>query len=114
MNYLVLMRVAEGGGNVGSDPEYLFKRYWLAPQPLSQGLAFEVLHCNVATVMMLADFINSANVGMVERGGSTCFTKQPLSCFPVIVVKLSKYFQSHLALECRVLSQVDLAHPAFA
>src|ERR1700688_1449505 len=40
-----------------------------------QGLALEILHRDVRLLVTLADFVNRANVGMVESGSGTRFTR---------------------------------------
>ena len=44
--------------------------------PGCQGLAFEQFHSDEVLVFMLADLINGADVGVIQRGGGPRFTPE--------------------------------------
>ncbi len=63
---------------------------------------------------MLAELVNRADVGMLERGGEACLTLEagePLgrsAPFP------AKELDRHFPFEAQVLGAIHLAHPPFA
>ncbi len=79
-----------------------------------QGHAFEELHGDEALAVVLADFVDGADVGMVQRGGRARFAAETLQGLRVLGYIVGQEFQSDEAAEARVLGLVDDAHPAAA
>src|ERR1700688_1349707 len=77
-----------------------------------QGLALEKLHCDVRLLVALADFVNRANVGMVEGGSGTRFTAEALQCQRVLRHLIGQEFQSDKAAKIGVLGLVNYTHAA--
>ena len=48
------------------------------PDPLGKALAVDVLHDDEDAAVLFADFVNGADVGMVERGSGLGLVDQPL------------------------------------
>ena len=64
---------------------------------------------------MLADFVDGADIGMVQRGSSLCFTVETARVLVGLARTSSgQELQSNEAVELRVLGFVDNAHPAAA
>ncbi len=56
----------EGVGDFKSQRQYPFDLQRLAANPMLQGHPFEILHCDERLPIVLADFVNRANVGVVQ------------------------------------------------
>jgi hypothetical protein len=61
-------------GNLNCQFQHFVERERLARNTVLQGFAVEKLHRNELLAVLLADFVDGANVGMVESRGSLCFT----------------------------------------
>ena len=76
MNDAELVSARETGGDLDREVHGLSEWQAIAFDLLTQGLAFHILHRDVGTAVVLADFINRENVWMVQRRGSACFLKE--------------------------------------
>jgi hypothetical protein len=45
---------------------------WATPDGVLQGHSIEVLHGDERTTVVLADFVDGADIGVVQARGSTC------------------------------------------
>jgi hypothetical protein len=83
-------------------------------QPISEGLAFEVLHDEERGAALLPDVIQRADVGMIELGDRSGFAVEALAELQVASETLGKNLDGDDAIEASVLGLVDFAHPARA
>jgi hypothetical protein len=65
-------------------------------------------------IAVLADFVNGANVGMVQCRRSTSFTTKPFECLRVAGYILWQKFQGYEATKLGILSLIDNTHPTAA
>ena len=73
-----LVRRLQAGGNLNRNIEQLIEREGLrrlgalraASQVITQGLPFQQLHHDEGLPFVLAEFVDGANIGMVQRRGS--------------------------------------------
>ena len=79
-----------------------------------QRRAFQKLHRDKGLVVVLSDFVDGADVGMVQRGGGTGFASKSLQGLRVVRKFVGKKFQGDEAPELGVFSFVNYAHPAAA
>src|SRR6202030_1319141 len=77
-----------------------------------QGLALEKLHRDVRLLVALADFVNRANVGMVEGGSGTRFTAEALQCQRGLRHRIGQEFQSDETAKIGILGLVNHPHAA--
>ena len=82
------------------------------PDPLGQTLAVDVLHDDEDAVVFFADFVDGADVGMVQRRGGPGLVDQPLPGRSLAHGTLGQHLDRHLAPERGVFGQEDLTHPA--
>ena len=54
------------------------------PNPLAQRLTFQQLHGEEGLALMLAEFVNRADVGMIQRRGSARFALKPLQSARIV------------------------------
>ena len=77
-------------------------------------LAFDILHHYEAVTGFFANFVDAADVRVIERGGCFCFPDEALpGLFPGNRIR-RKELDGHLAAERSVLSEINLPHPARA
>ncbi len=79
-----------------------------------EGGAVEELHGDVAAAFVLANFVDGADVGMVESGGGAGFTAKTFEGLRVAGQVFGKKFQGDEAAEFGVLGFVDYTHAATA
>src|SRR5208283_417160 len=74
--------------------------------------AFEQLHRKESASFMLANFVDGADVGMVEGRGSARLALKTLHRVSIVGDRFRKKFQSGMAAQAQVLGFVHLSHPA--
>ena len=68
------MRSIQGVSDLDPQIHHLFKWQRLAGDAVLQRLAVEKLHRNEGLAAVFTDFMDGANIGMVQGGSSLCFT----------------------------------------
>ena len=84
------------------------------PDPLGQALAVDVLHDDEDVAVLFADFVDGADVGMVERGRGLCLVDQPLPGLMAAGQRLGQHLDGDFAPERAVFREKDLSHTARA
>src|SRR6267378_7849378 len=79
-----------------------------------EGRAVEKLHSDETLAVVLADFINGANVGVVQSGSGASFAAETLESMRVTDQIVGEEFESDKAAEVGVFGLVDDAHAAAA
>src|ERR1700688_3796053 len=74
----------------------------------------EKLHRDERTTIMLADLVDSADVGMVQCGSGPSFAAKAFQCVRTLSDIVGKKLERDKAPENGVLSLVDDTHPAAA
>src|SRR5437899_9712909 len=87
---------------------------WAPCDRMLQSHAFQVLHGNKACALAFADFVDRADVGMVECGSRACFSAETLERGRVLRNIVGEKFKRDKSSERQVLGLVDNAHPAAA
>jgi len=84
-------------------------------QLISESLALDVFHGNkILTVAGLRDFMNIADMGMVNRCGRLGFTQKSLVGYGISLKTRRQELQSNLTLQRGIFSQADFSHSTFA
>ncbi len=76
--------------------------------------ALQELHGNELAIFVTADFINGADIGMVQRRGGTGFAAEALQGLWVLGDVVGKEFQSDEAPQIDVFGFIYDTHPATA
>ena len=87
-----------------------FKR--TARDAMLQGRAFEKFHHDEGMAVMLGDFVNGADVWMIESGSSARFAAEPFERLRVAGDVFRKKFQGDEAAEFGVFGLIHHAHSA--
>ena len=79
---------------------------------LPQSLPFEKLHDNEGLAIVLADFVDGANVGMIQSGSGSRLALEPLQGHSIGGQSIGQELQGNVAPQSQVLGLVDDAHTA--
>src|SRR6267154_2641622 len=75
-----------------------------------QSLTVEILHYDEALPVVFANFVDGADVGMIERGGSASFAAEAFQCMRVLRQIVRKELQRNKTPEFGVLGLIYHAH----
>ena len=77
-------------------------------------LAFEILHGDEEAAAIFGDFVNRADVGMIQRGGGASFAAETLKGRGILGNVVGEKLQGNRAAKIHVFGFVDDAHPSAA
>ena len=106
------VRHVEGIRDLHPEIEDLFDRQRLAMNVLPQRLAVDELHGDEWRVVLLADVVDGADAGMIERGRRERFSAKAFQRLRVLRHAVRQKFQGDRAVEPRVDRFVDDTHSA--
>ena len=105
-------------GDLNSQVEHLIEGEWLFGDPVFQRLPFKQLHRDerdqFAAIVHHINFVNRADIRMVQRRGCACFALKSLKRRAILRKSFRQELQGHLAAELGVLGLVHDAHAAAA
>jgi len=110
MNDALGVRGVEGVGDLNAEVEKEIEPQRLAGDTLAEVLAIEQLHGEKGAAFVLAYFVDSANVGMVERRGGACFAIEPFECLGGVGEGFRQELQSSMAAKAEVLRFENFSH----
>src|SRR5215472_2564313 len=76
-----------------------------------QSHAIQKLHCDESLTILFADFINRADIRMIQGGGSTRLPTKSLQCLRIFGNAFGKEFECDEPAKLSVLGLVDDTHP---
>ncbi len=114
MNDVAAVRRVERIGDLNRQLERFVARKRLAVDAFLERLPFEQLHHDEGPALVLADFVNDADVRMIQRRRGPRLTDKPLERGLVSRHFRRQELQRHRPAERRVLGFIDDAHPAAA
>ena len=79
-----------------------------------QVLALEQFHHNERLPMLLVNFVNSADAGMIQRGRSLRLPFKAGQCLSIFGYFVGQKLQRDKAVQFHVLGLIDDTHPAAA
>jgi hypothetical protein len=79
-------------------------------KPLLQRLPIQQLHGDKGLALVLADFVNGADVRVFERGGGAGFAMKALQRLPIARKLFGQKLQCDLAVKLSVFGLVDDTH----
>ncbi len=94
-------------GNLDCDIEQLLQIEWPALDHIPQSLAFQILHHQEDTALVLANFVNCANVRMIQSGRGTSLPPESFQRLRIIRQGVGEKLESDKTVELDVLSLVD-------
>ena len=108
------MRRFEPFGDLDAQFEQQIERKRLAVDAVLERFAFEALHREERLAFVLADFVDGANVGVIEGRSGARFALESLQRLVVLRQFLGQEFQRDEAAELDVFRLVHHTHPAAA
>ena len=87
---------------------------WTAADQVLQGRAIHELHGDEGAAFLLADVVDRADVGMIERRGGPSFAAKTLQGLRITGHVIGKKLEGDETAQARVLGLVHHAHPAAA
>ena len=101
-------------GNLDGQREHVFGVHRLSPDEVLEGDAVQKFHGDEGLVTVFADFVDGANVGMIESRGGTRLAAKAFERLRVLREEIGEEFEGYEAAEFGVLGFVDYAHAAAA
>jgi hypothetical protein len=100
----------EGVGDLDGGVEKKVQLERAAGNAFAERLALEKLHGDEGAMCVLTDFVDGANVGMVEGGSAAGFALKTLEGLAIVGEGFGKKLQSDMAAKAEVFGFVDFAH----
>ncbi len=94
--------------------QQLLELHGPALDPVLQGAPFQQFHGDEVLPILLVDFVDGADIGMVQSGSGAGFPLKTLDRLPVTRVLRRQELQRHAAAELRVFRAVDDTHASAA
>ena len=99
-------------GYIDGDGEKKIEFHRSAGDGVLQRLAFKALHGDEGLAIFLADVVNGANVGMIQRGGGLRFALETREGLRVFGDIFREEFEGDEAVQAGVFRFIDHAHAA--
>ena len=77
-------------------------------------LSPEQFHHDERLAVVIADFVNRADVGMIQRGGGTGLLFESRNPERIVTKRIRENLDRHLASKLPILRSIHLAHAAFS
>jgi hypothetical protein len=108
------MRGVERVGDLDAETQRLLERKRLVANGVLESMAFEAFHDDERMSIRLADFMNGADIGMIQRGSGLGFTLETLKRLLIPYDVVRKEFQGNETVQLGVFGFVDDAHASAA
>ena len=112
MNHAATMCAIKSVCDFCSDTKQMLQRKRAFAQARTQRLAFQIFHDQEADSVLLADIIELADVGVIERRNSAGFALEPLFGVVLVGEMLRKNLDRDRSFKPGVAGAVDFAHAA--
>jgi len=99
-------------GDFDAKRQNLLNLHRLSADPVLERHPVEIFHRDERLPLVLADFVNRADVRMIQCGRGTSFTSEAFQRLGVMREVFRQEFQSDEAPKLGILSLVDDTHPA--
>ncbi len=104
------MRGVEGVRDLDREIDHPIDRQRFAADLVRQGVAFEELQYQERPPLVVSDFVDGADVGMVQGRRRARFAEESVDRLAIVGVRTGQELEGHPSPEREVLAQVDLAH----
>src|ERR1039457_873214 len=101
-------------GDVNGDGEQNFRFQWTPRDAVLQGQAIQKLHGDERLAMLVVNFVDGADVRMIQCRGCPSFALKAAECLRVFGYIVGKELEGDEATELYVLSLVDDTHASAA
>ena len=114
MDNVAAMRFGERVDDLQRELERLIERKRAPAHEFFQRLAVDVLHHEEEHIFDFIDFVDRADVRMIDGGRGASFSQEPGAGFLVADEIGGERFDGDGAMELCILGLVDHTHPAFS
>jgi hypothetical protein len=97
-------------GDLNCERHHRFCVHRLSCNPVLERQPIQKLHGDERFAVLVVNFVDRANVGMVQRGGSLGFALKAAECLRVFGYIVGQKLQSDKAVELDIFSLVDHTH----
>ena len=111
VRYALLMRCLEPLADLDAKFDNPIDAHFLTGQVLLERAPFHVRHGKIWTALVVTDFIDRDNVGMIQFRGRLGLALEARPAFLVVTQVRWKELQRDLPVKLGVLGQVHLTHP---
>ena len=108
------VRGFEGVGDFDPEGEQAIEFHRLSLNQMFQGLAAQAFHHDEEMAVVLADFVDGADVGMVQRRSRAGFAAETFERLGILRSIVREKLESDETSELSVLGLIDDTHPAAA
>src|ERR1700693_346261 len=102
----------EGIGDFNANFENGINLDRAAVDAMLQGLAFEQLHDDERSIIVFADIVNGADIGMVQGGSGASFALKAFEGLRIGGRVFGKEFKGYAVVEAGIFGAIDHAHAA--
>jgi len=106
--------LGEAFGDLSGDVEGFADGQGAGVEEFAEGFAFDQLHGDVVDRVMVAEFVDGDDVGVIEGGGGTGFAFEAVQTILIGGKFGGKDFYGDGAVEAGIVSAIDFAHSAGA
>lgn len=103
MNNATVVRVSHGIGDLEAVAEHLLDRHAVRRDHAVERLPGDQLHRDVDLSAGLADFMDSADMRMVQCGGRFCFAEQTCACGRIGERRGGQYLDRDIPVESLIV-----------
>src|SRR5229473_39136 len=114
VNDALAVRRVQRIGHLNPQTTQNIRRNRPAADTMFQCYALEKLHGDEASAALLADFVNGADVGVIQRGGGSRLAPKKFQGLRVLCQGLRQELQSHEPAQLHILRFINHAHAAAA
>src|SRR5215467_9002733 len=114
VNYAFRMCCIQSVCNINRNAQKLFQFHWTARNHMLQCLAVQEFHGDERLRLMLSNFVNGANVRMVQCRSCSCFAPEAFESLRVVGKMFREELQRDKAAEICVLGLINHTHSATA
>ncbi len=112
MDDALVMRGIEGIGDLDAEVEHSVEPEALMEDAAVEGVALKQLHGNEVATLFPAHGINSADIGVIQRGGGARLKEKTIERGGVAGEGVRKEFKRDTAMQVEVFSLIDHPHAA--
>src|SRR5207249_8670226 len=114
MNNSLRMRGVQCVGNFDGKINEALGFEWPCEDQVAQSLARQVLHHNERAALKFTDFVDRADVGVIERGSSASLAAETFERLSILGQVIRQKLERDKAAELGVFGLIHDAHPAAA
>ena len=108
------VRGGQGVGHLRGDAQRFGEPHAFARDQFVEGLAIHQLHDDEGLPVLLADFVDGDDVGMVQRGSRFSFLDEAGAAVGIAAARFGQQLDGDETIQALVAGLVDLSHAALA